>query len=208
MVLAIYISKNNRLAFENYIVAQDGFFQWLTFSTLLFASIMCFWRANILKPFRGSLFSGVLSFLGIIFLLFAVDEISWFQRVFDFNSPMFFLKYNTKQEMNFHHLVIGSLNVNNLVFTLVVKITATIYFLVLPFLYPRSEMLASFFNKTALPVPRYSHVGGYLLLALMSGMIRSDYRHIVFEFGFYWLFVLMMYNPLNSELFSRKSLVR
>jgi hypothetical protein len=69
-------------------------------------------------------------------------------------------------------------------------------------------MLASFFNKTALPVPRYSHVGGYLLLALMSGMIRSDYRHIVFEFGFYWLFVLMMYNPLNSELFSRKTLIR
>lgn len=208
MIYAIYCSRTDLIKFEDQLVAEDGLYQWLIFSTLIFASIMCFWRASILRPFRGSLFSGASSLLGIVFLLFAMDEISWMQRIFKFASPEFFLSHNTRGQTNIHHLVLAGFYLNNIIFTLGVKIIATLYFLIVPFLYPRMEKLRNFFNLYAIPIPRYTQVGAYVVLALMVGMIKSEFKYVVFEFGFYWILVLMMYNPLNDEIFSRKSLVR
>lgn len=208
MAFAIYHSHVNPVKFEESLVAEDGFFQWTIFSTLIFASIMCFWRASILKPFRGSVFAGATIILGVIFFAFAMDEVSWFQRVFEFNSPEFFLTRNTKGQTNLHHLVLAGFYVNNIIFTIGVKILATLYFLIIPFLYPRFEKLKNFFNHYAIPIPRFTQVGAYVVLAMMVSMIKSDYKYVIFEFGFYWIFVLMMYNPLNEEIFMRKSLVR
>lgn len=206
--LAIYLSHKNLLFFESALVAEDGFFQWMIFYTLLFASIMCFYRASILKPFRGMTFATCLVLGGIIFLAFAMDEISWGQRLFDFSTPNFFITHNTKMQLNFHHLVLNGFHVNNIVFTLGIKIIATLYFLVLPFFYTKLEQLKSFVNRFAIPLPRYTQTGAYLILAGLVSLIPSDLRFVIFEFGFYWILVLMMYNPLNDEVFSRRSLVR
>lgn len=208
MAFAIYHSHVNPVKFEENLVAEDGFFQWMIFSTLIFASVMCFWRASILKPFRGAIFAGASIFLGIVFLLFALDEISWGQNIFKFNSPEFFLTHNSYQKTNLHHLVLAGFYINNIVFTLGVKVLATLYFLIIPFLYPRFEKLKTFFNHYAIPIPRYTQVGAYVVLALLTGLVKSEYKHVIFEFGFYWIFVLMMYNPLNEEIFARKSLIR
>ena len=189
-------------------VAEDGFFQWTIFYTIMFASIMCFYRASILKPFRGTVFSVSLIFSGIIFLGFALDEVSWAQRIFKFASPLFFLKNNSKMQFNIHHLIINGFHLNNIIFTFGIKIIATLYFLILPFLYPKHEKLKIFINRFAIPVPRYIHTGAYVVLAGFVSMIPSDLRFVIFEFGFYWILVLMMYNPLNDEVFSRISLIR
>lgn len=189
-------------------VAEDGFFQWMIFYTLLFASILSFYRANILKPFRGSVFSACLILGGIIFFIFAMDEISWGQRIFDFSSPHFFLTHNTKMQVNVHHLVLNGFHLNNLIFTLAIKVLATLYFLVLPFLYHKREKIKKFVNRFAIPLPRYSQTGAYLVLAVLTRFIPSEFRFVIFEFGFYWILVLMIYNPINEEVFSRKSLIR
>jgi hypothetical protein len=203
LALAIYTQY-----FEAVMVSEDGFFQWITFFTLLFSSLMSFYRANILKPFRGKPFSLYLIILGFIFLIFALDEVSWFQRVLGFNSPLFFQKYNTNKQFNFHHLIIYGININNLVFTLSVKFLATLYFLVLPFFYNKINKVKNVINRFAIALPRYTHTGAYLVLTVMVALIPSDQRTVIFEFGFYWILVLMMYNPLNDEVFSRISLVR
>jgi hypothetical protein len=208
LCLAINISHTNPQYFESAMVAEDGFFQWLIFYTLLFASLMCFYRASILKPFRGATFSTCLSLAGIVFLAFAMDEISWCQRIFHFSSPAYFLNHNTKMQFNFHHLVIGGFHFNNIIFTLSIKIIATMYFLVLPFFYPKLEKIKGFVNKIAIPLPRYTQTGAYIILAGLTRLIPSELRFVIFEFGFYWILVLMMYNPLNDEIFSRKSLIR
>lgn len=189
-------------------VAEDGFFQWMIFYTLLFASFMCFYRANLLKPFRGTVFATCLTLAGIVFLAFAMDEISWGQRIFHFSSPQFFLTHNTKMQLSFHHLVLNGFHINNIVFTFAIKIIATLYFLVLPFFYTKLDKIKKFVNRFAIPLPRYTQTGAYLILAGLIRLIPSDLRFVIFEFGFYWILVLMMYNPLNDEVFSRKSLVR
>jgi hypothetical protein len=208
LVLAIYVSRTNLSFFESAMVSEDGFFQWMTFYTLLFASLMSFYRSNILKPFRGNTFAFFLIASGIIFLVLALDEMSWLQRVFGFQSPQFFEQYNTSMKVNFHHLVLYGFHFNNLIFTIGIKILGTIYFLVLPYLYKKVEKFKNFVNRFAIPLPRYTQTGSYVVLVLLVGLIPSDLRYVIFEFGFYWIFALMMYNPLNDEIFSRISLIR
>lgn len=208
IALAIYVSRTDLAYFNSQMVADDGFFQWMIFSTLIFASLMCFYRANILKPFRGAVFATCLVISGIIFLCFAMDEISWGQRIFEFKSTPFFLTHNTRGQMNIHHLVINGFHLNNIVFTVAIKILATLYFIVLPFFYPKLGKIRGLVNRFAIPLPRYTQTGAYVILALLVGLIPSDLRYVIFEFGFYWILVLMMYNPLNEEVFSRISLVR
>lgn len=210
LLAAIYISRTDLFYFESAMVVDDGFFQWMIFYTLLFAGIMCFYRASILKPFRGSVFATSSIIMGIIFLVFAMDEISWGQRVFNFQSSPFFLTHNTKMQTNIHHLVMNGFHLNNIIFTLTIKIVATLYFIVMPFMYIHSkyEKVKSFVNRFAIPLPRYTQTGAYLILAIMVSLIPSELRYNIFEFGFYWILVLMMYNPLNDEVFSRVSLVR
>ncbi len=206
--IAIYLARTDQAYFESNFAAEDGLFQFIIFGTILFASLMCFYRASILKPFRGGTFSGCLMFMGFIFLLFALDGVSWGQTFFEFATPDFFALRNSQQRLNFHHLVIGGFHVNDIVFTLAVKIFATLYFLILPFAYKRRDKLKYFVNRYAIPVPRYTHTFAYAVIALLMSMIPSDMRYIVFELCFYWILVLMMYNPLNEEVFSRVSLVR
>jgi len=180
----------------------------MIFYTLLFASIMCFYRAYILKPFRGGVFSTFSVMAGIVFFGFAMDEISWAQRVLGYNAPQFFLEHNTKLQVNFHHLVINGFRVNNIIFTLTVKILATLYFIVLPFFYNKLEQIKTFVNRFAIPLPRYSQIGAYVILGVLVNFIPSELNYVIFEFGFYWILVLTMYNPINDEVFKRKSLVR
>lgn len=206
--IAIYVSRTDLYYFESAMVAEDGFFQWMTFYTILFAGVMCFYRASILKPFRGSIFAACLVLTGIVFLAFALDEISWGQRIFHFTSPKFFQLHNTKMQVNFHHLVIDGFHLNNIIFTLAIKIIASMYFLILPFFYTKLDKIKQFVNRFAIPLPRYSQTGAYIALAALVRLIPSDFRFVIFEFGFYWILVLMMYNPLNDEIFSRRSLVR
>ena len=205
---AIYISRTNLNYFESAMVIEGGFFQWMIFYTLLFASLMCFYRANILRPFRGKKFSIYLIISGFLFLAFAMDEMSWFQQVLGIKTPAFFNEFNSRKEINFHHLIIYGFHINNLVFTLNIKIFATMYFLVMPFLYIKFASVKNFVNKFAIPLPRYTQTAAYIALAGLVALIPSDLRYVIFEFGFYWIMVLMMYNPLNSEIFSRISLNR
>lgn len=208
LTMAIYMSRTDLAYFESQMVADDGIFQWMIFSTLVFAAVMCFYRANILKPFRGNVFATCQVIAGIVFLCFAMDEMSWGQRIFDFESTPFFLTHNTRQQMNIHHLVVGGFHLNNIVFTVAIKILATLYFIVLPFFYPKLEKIRGFVNRFAIPLPRYTQTGAYVVLAGLVSLIPSDLRYVIFEFGFYWILVLMMYNPLNDEVFSRVSLIR
>lgn len=209
LVWVVYVSRTHTSYFESQLVADDGLVTWAMFWTLMFASLMCVYRAIILKPFkRGAYFTAMLLLQGAAFFFFAMDEISWLQRVIGYNSPGFFLNRNVHGQTNFHDLVIMGFPLNEIVFTLTVKIIATLYFFVLPFFYGRLEILKQYVNQFAIPLPRYTRVGAYAVLAVFMLFIPSTNRHIVFEFCFYWILVLMMYNPLNDEIFSRRSLVR
>lgn len=204
----MYHARNNPIYFESVLAREGGPLQWLIICTLFFASIMCFYRASILKPFRGGVFAACLVLTGIVFLIFGMDEMSWGQIVFDYKTPNFIAIRNSLGEMNIRHLVIAGFEITDIIFTLGIKILATLYFIVFPFFYSRLDNIKNFVNRFAIPLPRYTQTAAYIVAAILMSFIPSDRRYIIFEFVFYWILVLMMYNPLNDEVFSRKTLVR
>ena len=211
VLLILYFTYHSRLNvqyFETQLAVEGGPLHKLIIATLLFAAIMCFYRASLLKPFRGSLFSTCLMLAGIVFLGCALDELSWGQILFKFETPEFVKVRNSMGEMNIRHLVIAGFELKDVIFTLSIKVLATLYFIVLPFFYSRLDKIKLFVNRFAIPLPRYTQTGAYVLTAIMMSAIPSNLRYLVFELVFYWILVLMMYNPLNEEVFSRKSLVR
>ena len=203
-----YHARNNPTYFESVLAVEGGPLQWLIISTLLFAALMCFYRASILKPFRGGVFAACSIITGIVFLTFALDELSWGQVIFNYSTPESIAMRNSMGEMNIRHLVFAGFEITDIIFTLGIKILATLYFIVLPFFYSRLDQIKNFVNRFAIPLPRYSQTAAYAVSAILMSFIPSSLRYIVFEFVFYWILVLVMYNPLNEEVFSRKSLVR
>ena len=204
----MYHARNNPMYFENELANEGGPLQWLIICTLFFAGLMCFYRASILKPFRGTGFASCLVLGGIVFCAFAFDEMSWGQIIFHFKTPALIAERNSMGEMNFRHLVVAGFEFTDIIFTLGIKILATLYFIVLPFFYSRLDQIKNFVNRFAIPLPRYTQTAAYVLAAILMSFIPSSLRHIVFEFVFYWILVLLMYNPMNEEVFSRVSLVR
>lgn len=194
--------------FENELANEGGPLQWLIISTLIFAGLMCFYRASILRPFRGAGFASCLVIAGVVFFAFALDEMSWGQIIFHYKTPQLIAERNSMGEMNIRHLVIAGFEFTDIIFTIGIKILATLYFIVLPFFYSRLNKIKNFVNRFAIPLPRYTQTAAYIMAAILMSFIPSSLRHIVFEFVFYWILVLLMYNPLNDEVFSRVSLVR
>jgi hypothetical protein len=75
--------------FEQY-VREDGIVEWLTVVGLLLGSIVCFYRFIKLSRKKSAWFLLVTFCLGL-FLFFAADEeISWGQRNFRIETPVYF----------------------------------------------------------------------------------------------------------------------
>ncbi len=208
VLLGVYFSRTNLPFYEGVFVREDSFVEWLTVLALLVGIIMNVYRAYILKPFRSPLFIFCLYAFALIFFFGLAEEISWGQRIFNIKSPEFFLKYNTQGEFNFHNLRFGNFKVNRYIFGTFLGILVGIYFLILPILYQKVEKIKELINKFALPMPQLYHIVAYLILAALVNMIDGGKKGEILEFGGCWIFLLMFFEPLNREIFSRKSFKR
>jgi hypothetical protein len=84
-------------------VREDRVVEWLS-AILAFAAGCLFLAAAAFWWSRGRSQSVVLAVLGGVCLLLGLEEISWFQRVLDVESPEFMLNRNGQQELNLHNL--------------------------------------------------------------------------------------------------------
>ena len=81
---------------------EDSILEWGTVVLALIASVF-FFTSGVL----GSRFAFILC---IAWLIFALEEISWGQRIFGIESPEFFLRHNYQQETNIHNFFINRLS--------------------------------------------------------------------------------------------------
>ncbi len=204
----VYYSHTDRVFYEGVYVREDGPIEWLTFSALFLGAALCFYRASLLRPFRGGFFSFCLLMFGLLFLFGALEEISYGQRIIGFKSPDFFLKYNSQGEFNIHNLKFAGKSFNRIIFGSFLGIVIVLYFLIMPFLYLKMEKVKKTVNKLALPVPKLFHILAYLILAAAVEMIDSPKKGEILEFGGCWIFLLMNFYPFNGDIFSRKTLER
>lgn len=206
--LGLYYSNTDVAFFEQVYVREDSFIEWLTVGALFLGAFACFYRINILRPFRRRRFLLGLLLMGLLFVFGIGEEISWGQRIFDFKSPAFFMKYNTQMETNLHNLKFGGTKLNKLVFGLMLGAIIGIYFLILPILYRKVEKVQKFVDSVALPIPKTFHIVAYLLLALCVKFIPTPKKGEILEFGGCWIFFMMILEPYNRKLFGRNSIER
>ena len=106
------IIHSNASNIFNQPLKEDGFFEWATVGVSILAAILFF---------VAGVFSVRCAFyLGIFWLIFAMEEMSWGQRVFAIESPEFVKNYNYQKELNFHNFLNPVMNHLYLIFFLTI----------------------------------------------------------------------------------------
>ncbi|HQB85655.1 MAG TPA: hypothetical protein PLL51_01490 [Bacteroidales bacterium] len=177
------------------LVREDGFVEYTTVVFLLFACIICIWRAFSYRSVKNNL--GVLTWALLAFLFFfaAGDEISWGQRIFGIESSEFFLKHNKQAETNLHNLVIGGHSVNKIIFSRLLFLVLSIYFLFWKPLVLKVPAIRKLNDKFCVPLPRLHHIiviVAVTLMILLIGMYPDSELH---ELSFAMIFFLIFLNP-------------
>ena len=206
--IGIYFSQNHPQYFSYYWDGNNGWVEWSTIIGLAFGGFLNLYRVNILNPFRSNLFIVCTCLMAIIFFVVLGEEISWGQFFFDFRPPEFFIRYNTQGEVNFHHLRFENWEMGRSVLERILKPLIAIYFLVLPFAYGHWNGIKKLVNHFALPLPRFYHTCGYIVLAFLCEGVSEEMREDFLEFVCVWILVLMFCQPYNRKLFSRISFER
>ena len=208
IITGVVISHVNLDYYQAVYTKEDGFLEWATVVALFLGMITCIYRIKILSKFRDWHFLLGLGVMAFLFFFGVGEEISWGQRIVGWSSPAWFCKYNTQCETNLHNLKFGELKINKLFFGLILGICIAFYFLILPVMYRKMSKVKKMVNKWAIPIPKYLHIGAYLLLFFMAQTIPGHKKGEILEFGGCWIFFIMILSPLNREFFSRKSFMR
>ena len=132
IALATVVSTAHITGYEDFLktmTKENGFFELL--SVVLFAVIFIYGVQTAIKSHRElskvALFF-ILSF-SLIAFLGAMEEISWGQSFFHFESSDFFIKENLQKETNLHNLIAPTL------FSSIIYFSVYTFFIFIPLLY-------------------------------------------------------------------------
>ncbi len=154
-----------------YYTKEDGFLEWLTFLVFVSSAFLMFvlWLQKIcVEKIPVTKFSTlVLLGFAAMFFVAAMEEISWFQRVFNVESGEMFQEMNKQGETNFHNLVVGGVSINKLVFGKILFLFVFIHNLVLPIWGKFNANIYKKVEKLGLFLPPLGYVCFYLLVAIL-----------------------------------------
>jgi hypothetical protein len=193
-------------AFNKGFGSENGPLIWLAVTGFLFGAFVAFYRSYLLVPFRAKRFRFGLIIIGCLFVLGALEELSWGQHIFGFESPEFFQKYNAEGKTNFRELQFYGAKINKIIFGTLFLVAATLYVFGLPVIYKKYEKAKNIINSLAFPVPRNFHMICYGLILVLAIIYQGQDRRMILEFGGSWMFYLISLNPENREFFSRKTI--
>ena len=201
MLYGIFLSRTDLAFFEGTYVREDGLIEWLTVVALMSGCILSLVRAFKLKLQKGKLFLlGLLAF-SAVFFFGAGEEISWGQRILGIQSPDFFKTHNSQMETNLHNLILDGVKINKIIFGTFLGIAVAFYFLILPFLYRKFAQIKTLVDKCSIPIPKWAHIGSYIVLGILVALTTSGKRGELLEFGGCWIFFLMYLNPHNQDIY-------
>jgi phosphoglycerol transferase MdoB-like AlkP superfamily enzyme len=139
--------------------------------------------------------------LGCVLLFGALEEISWGQRIFGWQSPEWFRLHNAQQETNLHNLRFHGVKINKLVFGKGLAVGMLLYLGVLPLLYSRVLRVRQLVDRIALPLIRGRHVLVYLgalaLVRVPLSLLDDSRAMEMGELVGAALFLMVLVDPLN-----------
>ena len=194
----IYIGHTNSERFLSF-VQEDGFVEYLTAIFLFFASIVCLFRISEYRKQKQTLWVITSSVLAIMFFFGAGEEISWGQRIFNFQSGEFFIEQNKQGETNLHNLVFGDFSINKVIFSYTINLVLVIYFLLLRYIAKKVKFVGDLINKFNIPLPQNHHAIMMIGVNLLLGIFTVHKMDELHEFSFAIIFFLIFLNPLKKK---------
>ncbi len=187
--------------FEQY-VQEDGIAEWLTVVGLLLGCFVCLSRFARLFKRKSKWFLFVTFCLGLFLFFAAGEEISWGQRIFGIATPEYFQHHNAQQETNLHNLIVGGVKLNKLIFSVILVGLLGAFLTVVPILYQKSKAVKRFLDSSAVTVPQWYQVIGFILVFVLTSLIKHGKNAELLECGGALLFYLIVRFPKNRETFS------
>ena len=182
----------------NLFVEEDGIIEYSTAIFLLSVSIYLI--NKILKTVKviSAKNIGIILFSIIFFFGFG-EEISWGQRIFNIETPQFFVENNLQSETNIHNLMIGGVKLNKLIFTNTLFFIFSFYFLAIPYLYAKRNSVKSIINKFSIVIPKYSQSIIFICSSIIIYLFDHDRISEVWECLFAFTMLITSINPLNKQ---------
>lgn len=206
LVLSLYIGFSNVPYFNDTFAKEDGTVENVTALFLLSICLIQVFRFFKLRKYKNGFWIIGTLFFAIMFLFGSGEEISWGQRIFNFETGEYFTQNNLQNETNLHNLKIGSVKLNKLIFSQLLVIGLVIYLIILPIIYKRYNRIKMITNKFAIPIPKTHHtiafIAGTIIIAIIPDEASRKWE--VYEMVFGALFLLIFLNPINSFLFKKE----
>ena len=199
VAIGIYFFYTNK-DFYAYLVQEDGFFENLT-SIFLFLSsfyLFYFFISNIKLKSIWWKMGIIIMIIGLFFG--AGEEISWGQRIFHIESSKFFNENNSQKETNLHNMIVDGVKLNKLIFSNLLSIIFSIYFLILPILWRKNNFIKKTINQFGIPIANNYQVIIFMISSLIIILsISNERKWEIWEYTFALTMFLIVLNPLNKK---------
>ena len=182
----------------NLFVEEDGIIEYST--AVLLLSVSIYFINKLLRKSKviSSKNIGIILFSTIFFFGFG-EEISWGQRIFNIETPLFFSENNLQSETNIHNLMIGGVKLNKLIFTNVLFFIFLFYFLAGPYLYTKSNNVKSIINRFSIVIPKYSQSIIFICSTIIIYIFDHDRVSEIWECLFAFTMLITSISPLNKQ---------
>ena len=182
----------------NLFVEEDGIIEYST--AVLLLSVSIYFINKLLKKSKviSSKNIGIILFSIIFFFGFG-EEISWGQRIFNVETPLFFSENNLQSETNIHNLMIGGVKLNKLIFTNGLFFIFLFYFLAGPYLYTKSNNVKSIINRFSIVIPKYSQSIIFICSTIIIYIFDHDRVSEIWECLFAFTMLITSISPLNKQ---------
>lgn len=169
-VLALAIGARGDNAALWRLLVEDGIVEWMQFLCFtVIAMLLGFaFFERLKRSDRGVLELLALGGLSLLCALAALEEISWFQRILNVQSPEFFLQNNRQAETNIHNLAVGNGSLHKNVLLKLIAIAGLTHNLVLPLVARYKPGVQRWVEKLGLYLPPLTASVIYLVLVALS----------------------------------------
>lgn len=99
LVFGLFASYHLVRGAYSYLYIEDGFFESLTTVFAIIASLLC-----LISIYYNNNYASIKLALFVLFFLFGMEEISWGQRLFEWNTPDALLAINYQNETTIHNI--------------------------------------------------------------------------------------------------------
>ncbi|WP_051359602.1 hypothetical protein [Adhaeribacter aquaticus] len=212
-IVSAFIISSITLAIILFFLNIETFF-WFTkedgiveYSTALFLMVIMF--LNLFKALQSKdrchiAFSAVCA---MIFFFGFGEEISWGQRIFQFNTPEELMRINEQQEFTLHNLNLYGISFKKVLFRTVLNSVFLFYFIGFPFFYRRTAWVNTQVGKWGIPIPTSSQAILFIIAFLSPMLINEGKKWELVELAISGCLFLTFLYPYNKQLVFNKSIM-